>query len=169
MRYLAHLLLIGLFVSSYEPVAWVAVAATENKTKQLPEGKQLADYDLQLSADKVAGSVHTWMINDGSLPPGLSLDAATGRIGGRPKLGGAYLFATQLLGASKNIVDISDWSITVQNRTNVAADFDYDGDVDDDDRRAFVLSYTGSRPEPTAIELDTVKQPAHLIAPTEDV
>ena len=58
---------------------------------KLPGGSQGLDYDATVSA--TGGSPpYTFAVNAGALPPGLSLDASTGRITGTPKGNGRFAF-----------------------------------------------------------------------------
>jgi large repetitive protein len=71
------------------------VTALSITTTSLPGGSAGANYSATLAA--VAGtSPYTWSITVGSLPQGLSLDAASGVISGKPGVEGTYAFTVQV-------------------------------------------------------------------------
>jgi hypothetical protein len=85
-------------------------AATSNPltilTDSLPSGTQKTAYDGQVSA---AGGTpgsnlfepgYIFSVSEGSLPPGLSLQASTGYIRGKPKIPGTYTFSVEATDAA---------------------------------------------------------------------
>jgi len=73
--------------------------APEITTTGLPGTSVGASYGAQLEA---TGGItpYTWSLSSGSLPPGLSLNAATGEIGGSPTTVGTASFKVQVTGAN---------------------------------------------------------------------
>jgi len=64
-------------------------------TTSLPAAPGGAEYSQTLTATGGA-EPYTWSISEGSLPTGLSLDAATGAIAGTPTVGGAFAFTAMV-------------------------------------------------------------------------
>ncbi|HEX8090770.1 MAG TPA: Ig domain-containing protein, partial [Blastocatellia bacterium] len=64
-------------------------------TGNLPSGSTGADYSQQLLG--TGGTPpYTWSMANGTLPPGLSLNADTGRISGKPTVPGSYAFIVRI-------------------------------------------------------------------------
>ncbi len=76
---------------NYQPMAYTTVPALSIETENLPPATAGADYRARLSADGGAGS-NTWSVSAGSLPAGLTLNAATGEISGTPATRGTFSF-----------------------------------------------------------------------------
>jgi hypothetical protein len=68
-------------------------------------------YSAVMTATGGAGG-YTWSITSGSLPPGLTLNTATGRISGTPILGGTYTFTAKATDSQGNS-DTDTCTITV--------------------------------------------------------
>jgi hypothetical protein len=63
-------------------------------TPPLPAGVVQTPYSVSLTASGGSGS-YVWTIISGQLPPGLSLNQSTGRIGGTPTIAGLFTFSVQ--------------------------------------------------------------------------
>lgn len=80
----------------------VGVAASVNvTTTSLPIGVKSSAYTATLAAANAAGPI-TWTITAGRLPPGLTLQAATGTISGRTNAAGAWTFIVTATDASSS-------------------------------------------------------------------
>ncbi|HEY7162212.1 MAG TPA: Ig domain-containing protein, partial [Acidobacteriota bacterium] len=83
-------------------------------TTSLPNGVEGAAYNQTLQA--TGGTPpYTWSISGGSLPPGLTLDSATGTISGTADAGsaGTYNFTARVDDSQPNCFDTQDLSITI--------------------------------------------------------
>ncbi len=63
-------------------------------TATLPNGYEYTDYDQTLASANGTAPV-AWSIDSGSLPAGLTLNAATGKISGMPTVPGTYAFTVE--------------------------------------------------------------------------
>ena len=137
--------------------------------EKLPDGIQFEDYEATLTAIGVEGQSLHWKITAKDLPLGMRLNSRTGKISGRAKLGGVYLFTAQLCGPRENVLAQRDFTIKIHVRMHPAADFDYDGDVDYADKCTFFSSYTGPRPRRPPVELSVIAPTGVVLKVIEDV
>jgi hypothetical protein len=77
----------------------VGSAPLQNTTASLPGGQASSPYSGTLTAGGGA-TPYSWSLTSGSLPPGLSLTASTGQIGGTPSASGTFSFTTQVQDSS---------------------------------------------------------------------
>lgn len=105
----------------------------------LPDARAGVPYDAALPVNADCMSPLQWAVSQCELPAGLHLDAATGRIGGTPAYGGDQRFAVTVQDGG-GVAREAAFSILVQN---ARADFDQDGDVDNDDFARFQASHSG--------------------------
>jgi hypothetical protein len=69
-------------------------------TTSLPSGTLGQSYSGQLEAAG-GGGTRSWSITNGNLPPGITLDGATGALGGRPTQTGSYRFSVSVTSGSE--------------------------------------------------------------------
>lgn len=69
------------------------------RTERLPEGGVGADYDVSFVADLGDGAYAWRVAGEASLPPGLALDASSGRLSGVPTQGGSFAFVIEVASA----------------------------------------------------------------------
>lgn len=91
----------------------IAVSAPPMKieTSSLPDGGLAVPYSASLSAYGGVGA-YTWSVAAGSLPPGISLAASSGALGGTPSEIGTFDFTAEVTDASGDLASRS-YSITV--------------------------------------------------------
>lgn len=77
----------------------------------LPNGAVGSAYQLQLAASGV--SPFTWAVTAGSLPPGFTLDPASGILSGTPTVATTYGFTVQLTDSTKTSVS-KNFTLTIQ-------------------------------------------------------
>ncbi|MHC4199689.1 MAG: LamG-like jellyroll fold domain-containing protein, partial [Planctomycetota bacterium] len=84
-------------------------------------GETGVDYYESLT---VKGGVppHTWSVSGGSLPPGLSLDSASGGFSGAPTVAGSYNFTVQVTDSAA-LTATQDYTIDVYAVTSTTADY----------------------------------------------
>jgi hypothetical protein len=70
----------------------------------LPNGTTGAGYSQTLTASEGTPAYKQWSVSSGTLPPGLSLDPATGVISGTPTQTGSYTFTVQVTDSSDSIL-----------------------------------------------------------------
>lgn len=73
---------------------FAAAAPVQISTPSLPNTRRMRWYQASLQATGGSGG-YSWSISTGSLPPGMRLDAATGRIHGRARLRGTWTFTVR--------------------------------------------------------------------------
>jgi hypothetical protein len=84
-------------------------------TVSLPTGKRNRNYSKTLTA--TGGTTpYTWSVTAGSLPPGLSLNAVTGLISGRPTTLGSYRFTVRVTDSQVNPASAAKEFLIVVNR-----------------------------------------------------
>lgn len=71
-------------------------------TTSLPAGATGVTYQAAISAKEGTAPYSDWVVSSGTLPAGLSLDAATGIISGIPTIPGAYSFKVQVKDSTGN-------------------------------------------------------------------
>jgi alpha-mannosidase len=125
-----------------------AAGACRLMTQQLPDAALGVSYIADVRTEGDCEAALRWQIAEGGLPPGLMLDAATGRISGSARRDGSYPFTVQLTDAQRRVLAARDLSITVAGIATPAADFDHDGDVDLEDFDTLALQFTGPLPRP---------------------
>lgn len=85
-------------------------------TSSLPSGLEGSPYDSNLVATDGLAPYSNWTISNGSLPPGMALNAATGRISGIPTLSGTYPFTVTVKDSTDAQSAPAALSITVGSR-----------------------------------------------------
>jgi large repetitive protein len=84
------------------------------ETNDLPNGIAGEPYDTNVFALGGNGT-YTWLVTDGSLPPGLLLTITTGEIGGTATTAGDYSFRLQVHdGSSTQLTDSQSFNIHIQ-------------------------------------------------------
>jgi hypothetical protein len=79
--------------SAFKQVTFAVVGITTGSP--LTDGSEGVAYSQTLAATGMSGTL-TWAVTGGSLPPGLSLNTATGEISGNPTTAGAYAFTVSV-------------------------------------------------------------------------
>jgi hypothetical protein len=84
-------------------------------TLSLPGGSIGVAYSQTLTATGGAGSPYTWAVSSGSLPPGLTLTAATGAIGGTPTTatGSPFNFSVTATDSTGRVSAAQSFSISI--------------------------------------------------------
>jgi len=91
------------------------VEPLEVTTTSLPGGTVSDEYSETLAASG-GTTPYTWSVNPSLLPPGLSLDAATGTISGLPSAAGTYDFTVTVTDSTKKPLTASaPLSITISS------------------------------------------------------
>ncbi|MEO7653330.1 MAG: putative Ig domain-containing protein, partial [Bryobacteraceae bacterium] len=96
----------------------VATGLTISTAPELPGGTSGAAYDLTL----VAGggrSPYVWSISSGSLPPGIALDPASGRLSGAPTTSGQASFTVQV-SDSNSVLARKQLTVVISARLTIA-------------------------------------------------
>lgn len=83
-------------------------------TATLPNGAVGSLYTQQLQASGGTGTL-TWALPSGSLPPGVSLNGATGVISGTPTQGGSFSFTIQVSDSAQRIATRT-FSVTITSQ-----------------------------------------------------
>jgi hypothetical protein len=81
-------------------------------TTSLPDASQAVAYSQTLAA---SGGMppYTWSIAAGTLPPGLTLNATTGRISGTPTTAGAYTFTARVRDSHLDLVVTASQALSI--------------------------------------------------------
>jgi hypothetical protein len=82
-------------------------------TDTLPDGTLDAEYSATLTATSGVPP-YAWSVADGSLPPGLALDAFTGAISGSPDDTGEFSFTARVTDA-RGASDLRSFKLVVQS------------------------------------------------------
>jgi hypothetical protein len=85
-------------------------------TSTLPDAIRLRHYEQTVQAGGGSGS-YIWSVSSGLFPPGLRLDAATGRVYGRSRLKGTWMFTLTVQDSQNTSLTVSK-SFTVSSRLN---------------------------------------------------
>ena len=102
-------LLAGVFVATAAALRFDDASCKDGDTCHPPDGLVGASYQHKLGGDGGNGPPYTFLINGGSLPPGLSLNASSGLITGTPTAAGTYHFEA---GLQDNPEPTSFWCVT---------------------------------------------------------
>lgn len=113
-------------------------------TSALPDGAQASAYAAELTRTRGCPADVTWRLSTCGLPAGLQLDSTTGAISGTPEYGGPYPLDVELVDGQGQVLDAREVRLTVASIVDTRADFDHDGDVDDDDVAIFAGLETGT-------------------------
>lgn len=85
---------VGVYSSRILSICVVDITPT---SATLPGATQGLSYSQSFSPTSCAGSVVSWTVSSGTLPPGLTLDPVTGIISGTPSTSGSYSFTVQMV------------------------------------------------------------------------
>ena len=107
----------------------------------LPDGACSTPYEFEL--DGCGVGEQTWTLDSGELPAGLDL-GTDGVITGSPLVGGLFNFTVRLQDDEASVTHPLSMTVGGLCCNNPPADFDEDGDVDQDDFGLWQLCYTGS-------------------------
>jgi hypothetical protein len=106
--------------SGYDSGSWAGIApptvpALSIETSSLPAGTIGVLYEQTLKTDSAFPIV--WSIESGSLPDGLNLDAAVGKIAGVPAKNGTFGFMLKASNASNSTTATKELSITIKENS----------------------------------------------------
>jgi hypothetical protein len=96
-------------------------------TSSLPQGTKGKSYSTTLSASG-GTTPYTWALASGSLPPGLSLTAGTGKISGTPTSTGTFSFTVKVTDA-KGATATKSLSLTIASSSSGTTSVDIKGSI----------------------------------------
>ena len=129
---------------------------------QLPSGNICTVYSQQFTVSDGPRPPFSWSFSDSAPPPGLSLDARTGILSGKPTTGGDFSFTIVATSSANNISAIKGFSVSISSLCLITTSLP-DGDLNSFYRQSIVVSggltpYTfgiQSGSLPTGLTLDT--------------